>query len=51
MQIDTSRWKSIRASNAIERLREESEGRIKTQTAPPSAEGIAEIGRRMKKAA
>ncbi len=36
-----SQWKSIRTSNAIERLHEEFKRRIKTQTAPPSAETAA----------
>jgi len=33
-----SQWKSIRTSNAIERLHEEFKRRIKTQTVLPSAE-------------
>jgi len=36
-----SRWKSIRASNAIERLHEAFKRRIKTQTVPPRAETAA----------
>jgi putative transposase len=36
-----SQWKSIRTSNAIERLHEEFKRRIKTQTALPSAETAA----------
>src|SRR2546421_4554051 len=36
-----SQWKSIRTSNAIERLHEEFKGRIKTQTVLPSAETAA----------
>lgn len=36
-----SQWKSIRTSNAIERLHEEFRRRIKTQTVPPSAETAA----------
>ena len=36
-----SRWKSIRTSNAIERLHEEIKRRIKTQTVLPSAETAA----------
>ncbi len=36
-----SQWKSIRTSNAIERLHEEFKRRIKTQTVLPSAEGAA----------
>jgi putative transposase len=36
-----SQWKSIRTSNAIERLHEEFKRRIKTQTVVPSAETAA----------
>jgi putative transposase len=36
-----SQWKSIRTSNAIERLREEFKRRIKTQTVLPCAETAA----------
>ena len=36
-----SQWKSIRTSNAIERLHEELKRRIKTQTVLPSAETAA----------
>ena len=36
-----SQWKSIRTSNAIERLHEEFKRRIKTQTLLPSAETAA----------
>ncbi len=36
-----SQWRSIRTSNAIERLREEFKRRIKTQTALPCAETAA----------
>ena len=36
-----SQWKSIRTSNAIERLREAFKRRIKTQAAPPCAETAA----------
>ena len=36
-----SQWKSIRTTNAIERLHEEFKRRIKTQTVPPSAETAA----------
>ena len=36
-----SQWKSIRTTNAIERLHEEFKLRIKTQTALPSAETAA----------
>jgi transposase-like protein len=36
-----SQWKSIRTSNAIERLHEEFKRRIKTQTVPPCAETAA----------
>ena len=47
-----SQWKSIRTSNAIERLHEEFKRRIKTQTVLPSAETAAMLfwhvqGRRM----
>ena len=36
-----SQWKSIRTSNAIERLHEEFKRRIKTQTVLPAAETAA----------
>ena len=36
-----SQWKSIRTTNAIERLHEEFKRRIKTQTVLPSAETAA----------
>jgi hypothetical protein len=36
-----SRWKSIRTSNAVERLHEEFKRRIRTQTVLPSAETAA----------
>ena len=36
-----SQWKSARTTNAIERLHEEFNRLIKTQTAPPSAETAA----------
>jgi putative transposase len=36
-----SQWKSIRTSNAIERLHEEFKRRIKTQTVLPSAKTAA----------
>jgi putative transposase len=36
-----SQWRSIRTSNAIERLHEEFKRRIKTQTVPPCAETAA----------
>jgi putative transposase len=36
-----SQWKSIRTSNAVERLDEEFKRRIKTQTVPPCAETAA----------
>ncbi len=41
-----SQWKSIRTSNAIERLHEEFKRRIKTQTVLPSAETAAAGSRR-----
>jgi putative transposase len=40
-RLPKSQWKSIRASNAIERLHEEFQRRIKTQTVLPSAETAA----------
>ena len=40
-QFPQSQWKSIRTSNAIERLHEEFKRRIKTQTVLPSAETAA----------
>jgi putative transposase len=40
-RFPTSQWKSIRTSNAIERLHEEFKRRIKTQTVLPSAETAA----------
>ena len=40
-QFPKSQWKSIRTSNAIERLHEEFKRRIKTQTVLPSAETAA----------
>jgi transposase-like protein len=41
MRFPKSQWKSIRTSNAIERLHEEFKRRIKTQTVLPSAETAA----------
>ena len=38
-----SQWKSIRTSNAIERLHEEFKRRIKTQTVLPSAENCRDV--------
>jgi transposase-like protein len=40
-RLPKSQWKSIRTSNAIERLHEEFKRRIKTQTVLPSAETAA----------
>src|SRR5271167_629352 len=40
-RLPPSQWKSIRTSNAIERLHEEFKRRIKTQTVLPSAETAA----------
>ena len=39
--VPPSQWKSIRTSNAIERLHEEFKRRIKTQTVLPCAETAA----------
>ena len=41
IRFPKSQWKSIRTSNAIERLHEEFKRRIKTQTVLPSAETAA----------
>jgi putative transposase len=40
-RLPDSQWKTVRATNAIERLHEEFKRRIKTQTALPSAETAA----------
>ena len=40
-RLPSSQWKSARTTNAIERLPEEFKRRVKTQTAPPSAETAA----------
>lgn len=40
-RFDNSQWRSIRTTNAIERLHEEFKRRIKTQTVLPSAETAA----------
>ena len=40
-RLPKSQWKSIRTSNAIERLHEEFKRQIKTQTVLPSAETAA----------
>ncbi len=40
-RLPTSQWKSVRTTNAIERLHEELKRRIKTQTVLPSAETAA----------
>ena len=40
-RFTSSQWKSIRTTNAIERLHEEFKRRIKTQTVLPSAETAA----------
>ena len=36
-RLPPSQWRSVRTTNAIERLHEEFKRRIKTQTVPPSA--------------
>jgi putative transposase len=41
LRLPTSQWKSLRTTNAIERLHEEFKRRIKTQTVLPSAETAA----------
>ena len=43
VRFPESQWKSIRTTNAIERLHEELKRRIKTQTALPSAETAATL--------
>ena len=40
-RLPESQWKSVRTTNAIERLHEEFKRRIKTQTVLPSAETAA----------
>ena len=40
-RLPRSQWKSVRTTNAIERLHEEFKRRIKTQTVLPSAETAA----------
>ena len=40
-RLPDSQWKSVRTTNAIERLHEEFKRRIKTQTVLPSAETAA----------
>jgi len=40
-RMPPSQWRSARATSAIERLHEEFKRRIKTQTAPPSADTAA----------
>ena len=40
-QLPCNQWKSVRTTNAIERLHEEFKRRIKTQTVLPSAETAA----------
>jgi transposase-like protein len=42
-RVPKSQWKSIRTSNAIERLHEEFKRRIKTQTVLPSVETAAKL--------
>ena len=44
-RLPPSQWRSVRTTNAIERLHEEFKRRIKTQTVLPSAETAAKIGR------
>jgi len=41
IRVPDSQWKSVRTTNAIERLHEEFKRRIKTQTVLPSAETAA----------
>jgi putative transposase len=41
-----SQWRSLRTTNAIERLHEEFKRRIKTQTVLPSSDTAAMVGRR-----
>ena len=41
IRLPDSQWKSVRTTNAIERLHEEFKRRIKTQTVLPSAETAA----------
>ena len=41
LQLPPSQWKSVRTTNAIERLHEEFKRRVKTQTVLPSAETAA----------
>ena len=40
-RLPSSQWKSLRTTNAVERLHEEFKRRIKTQTVLPSAETAA----------
>jgi hypothetical protein len=40
-RLPPSQWRSVRTTNAIERLHEEFKGRIKTQTVLPSADTAA----------
>jgi len=40
-RLPPSQWRSVRTTNAIERLHEEFKRRIKTQTVPPSADTAA----------
>ena len=40
-RLPPSEWRSVRTTNAIERLHEESKRRIKTQTVLPSADAAA----------
>jgi putative transposase len=40
-RLPESQWKSVRTTNAVERLHEEFKRRIKTQTVLPSAEAAA----------
>jgi putative transposase len=41
MRLPPSQWRSVRTTNAIERLHEEFKRRIKTQTVLPSADTAA----------
>jgi putative transposase len=40
-RLPQSQWRSVRTTNAIERLHEKFKRRIKTQTVPPSADTAA----------
>jgi putative transposase len=40
-RLPPSQWRSVRTTNAVERLHEEFKRRIKTQTVPPSVDTAA----------